>query len=411
MRIKKANTRVATISVVVFFCIAILCTHAFSQNIRIGSLEIRPSFHEAIEFDDNILQTSGKGTQVGGEEKTSDIKNIFTPGLELMLPFGKGHLPCTGANAKQAKRHNLYLGWHTDFENYRDNAKENQQNSYFTTSSESKYPSGLRIALNNRYVDTVSPAASETDRLHDRKTNTGSVIIGLPHYFRRFDMEFKYQNFDQDYDERDLRRANRNENRFTLKIPFKFMPKIILFPEYTYGFTKYDRDVQSNSHFNEIFAGVELRATAKTTGTIKLGFKSVDYNRSTTADVKTFVASVGVQIDLTKRTILDLNLSRDSQESEFTAGSNAFVENSANLGITHRITRQLTGTLSGNYSKSVFKDSSKTNEIYGLAVSARYDFKKWFFADVNYSHRDKRSSFEAESNRINLASFGIGVDF
>ena len=83
----------------------------------------------------------------------------------------------------------------------------------------------------------------------------------MPDYFRKFDSEFRYVYHDIEYDERALRNANRFEHQFTLKIPYKLTPKISIFPEYTYGFFEYDSqsglsDPSSDSHYNEIYAGM-----------------------------------------------------------------------------------------------------------------------------------------------------------
>ncbi|KKK66260.1 hypothetical protein LCGC14_2965890, partial [marine sediment metagenome] len=206
--------RKITLIIVVFIVYtSFVSNHAFSQGkIHLGALRIYPLFSERIEVDDNILQVSGKGTVNGRrEEKQSDIINIYTPALKLELPLrGGGLIP--------GKRHELSLDWHSDFKNYRDHASENQQNHYFTASGILKFNRGFEINLENEYKDTESPAGSETDNIHPVRINTGEIIIDMPDYFRKFDAEFSYSNHQLEYDERALRRANRFEHKFTLKI-------------------------------------------------------------------------------------------------------------------------------------------------------------------------------------------------
>jgi hypothetical protein len=404
VRIKKTNTKVTTIFAVVFFCIA-LCTPAFSQgNIHLGPLEMHPSFWERIESDDNVFQTSGKG----GEKKRSDLINIYSPGLELLLPLGGGHAP----GKESEKRNKLSLDWYSDFKNYKNHAAQNQQNHYFTGSVEFRFPRGFSIALDDSYTDTESPASSETDKLHPRKTNTGSITISSPRYFRRLiNIEFKYTNFDQDYEEIELIRANRNVDTFTVKIPYKFTNKITLFPMFVYGETEYDENILSDSSFTAIFGGGEWYATAKTTGTFRYGLKSVDYDRPEVSDVKTLVLMAGVQVDFSERTILNLNLSRNINESEFTTGSNSYVSTRGSFSLSRRMTRKLTATLSGGYTKDVFSNSPKKNDIYEAGFSAVYKMKEWFSANFEYSYKDKNSNIDTQSNLINKVSFGIGVNF
>ncbi len=389
--------------------------HAFSQGkIHLGALRIYPVFGERIEFDDNVFQVSGTGrgnitgTDVPVKGKQNDLINIYTPGLKLDLPLrGGGFIP--------GKRHDLNLDWHSDFKNYRDHASENQQNHYFSANGIFRFPKGLDISLENDYTDTESPAGDETDKIHPIKTYHGMITVSLPDYFRKFDPEISYSYYDHEYDERALRRANRFDQNFTIKIPYKLTPKIKIFPEYNYGFIEYDSqsvsDPQSDSHYNEIYAGVEWYATAKTTGIIKLGFSSQRYDDEETSDVGTFVAEIGIRADLTSRMRLDVNAGRGVEESEFTADSNSFEQSFGDFQISRQVWKDLSASFRGSYEKQVFHNSDRKDDIYVIGFNTAYNIKKWMVADFTYSYRDRHSNFELQSDRINLASVGIKLAF
>jgi polysaccharide biosynthesis protein VpsM len=403
--------KITGIFVVFMAFTALTSNHAFSQGkIHLGPLRIYPLFGERIEVDDNVYQVSGKGETVRGrEEKQSDLINIYAPGLKLDLPLsGGGLIP--------GKEHDLNLDWHSDFKNYRDHADQNQQNHYFSVSGNLRFPKGLDVSLKNKYEDTESPAGSETDQIHPRKTYLGKIEINMPDYFRKFDTEIRYSYYDQEYDERTLRNINRSEQSFTLKIPYKLAPKINIFPEYTYGFIEYDSqsglsDPQSDSHYNEIYAGIEWYATAKSTGIIKLGFVAQDYDDTQTTDVNTFVAEVGVKVDLTRRMVLDINAGRSPRQSEFTADSNSFERNFGDFKISRRVRKDLGVSLYGYYEKQVFHDSKRKDDIYEFMVSTTYNIKKWILADFKYSYRDRHSNIDVRADRINKASFGVNFAF
>jgi hypothetical protein len=403
--------KIAVVFVVFIALTVLISNHAFSQgNIHLGSLEIYPVFGERIEVDDNVYQVSGKGTTANGgrESKRSDLINIYTPGLKLKLPVkGGGMIP--------GKNHDLNLDWYTDFKNYKNHADQNQQNHNIFASGILRFPKGLDISLEDKYFDGESPAGSEEDQIHARKTNIGQITVSLPDYFRKFDPEISYSVYDQEYDERALRRANRIEHKFTVRIPYKLTPKINVFPEYSYSFIEYDSqnvsDAQSDSHSNEIYAGIEWQATAKTTGIIKLGFVEQDYDDQETSDVKTFVAEIGVRVYLTRRMELDINAGRGVLQSEFTASSNSYERSFGNFNINRRVWKDLSASFHGSYEKQVFHNSKRKDDIYELGLGARYDIKKWAFADFKYSSRDKRSNFETEADRINKASVGINFAF
>ncbi|MBO1223330.1 MAG: outer membrane beta-barrel protein [Candidatus Scalindua sediminis] len=408
--------RKITIIFVVFMAFtSFVSNHAFSQGkIHLGSLRIYPLFSERIEVDDNILQVSGTGRGTNPDTgllikgKESDLINIYTPGLKLDLPFrGGGLIP--------GKRHELSLDWHSDFKNYRDHASENQQNHYFTASGILKFNRGFEINLENEYKDTESPAGSETDNIHPVRINTGEIIIDMPDYFRKFDAEFSYSNHQLEYDERALRRANRFEHKFTLKIPYKLTPKIKLFPEYTYGFIEYDSqsvlNPQSDSHYNEFYVGAEWYATAKSTGIFKLGFTEMRFDDTETSDIATFIAEIGVRVYLTKRMELDVNAGRGVLQSEFTARSNSFERSFGDFRISRQVWKDLSASFNANYEKQVYHGSKRKDDVYGFGLSTKYDIKKRMSAEINYTNRDRHSNIETESDRINIASVGISFIF
>lgn len=417
--------RKITVIFVVFMAFtSLISNHAFSQGnipalgqgkIHLGLLKVYTFFGERIEVDDNIFEVAGTGRGINPDTglpikgKESDIINIYTPGLKLNLPLrGGGLIP--------GKSHEFDLDWHGDFKNYRDHANQDQQNQYFTASGIFKFNKGFEINMVDNYTDTESPAGSETDNRHPRKTNIGTITVNLPDYFRKFDAEFSYTNFQQEFDERALKRANRFEHNFTLKIPYKLTPKINIFPEYQFGLVEYDSqsaqsDPQSDSHFNKIYAGVEWYATAKSTGIMKFGFVSQDFDDDETTDVKSFIAKIGVRVYLTRRMQLDMNVGREPAAAEFTADSSAFEKNFGDFGISRQIWKDLSASFRAHYEKLVFHDSKRKDDVYELGFSTKYDIKKWMFADFRYSYRDKHSNFDAESDRINKASVGIAFAY
>ncbi|MGR3174056.1 MAG: outer membrane beta-barrel protein [Candidatus Scalindua sp.] len=379
-------------------------------NIHLGPLIINPSFGERLEYDDNVFQVSGKGTKPDGqrERKKSDIINIVSPGLKLTLPIRGGRfLP--------GKEHSISIDWKADYKNYRDNAQQNQHNHFFLATGIFHFPKGFDVLFQNSYVDTFGASGGETDNLHGVITNTGSVTLSLPDYFRKFDADFTYTNFDQQYDERGLRGANRNTHTFTLRIPYNITPKITVFPAYSYGFTEYDSQsvdgAQSDSHVNSIIAGVEWAATAKTTGIFKVGYVYQDYDNIDTHNINTAITHLGMNVDLSKRMQLKILAGREPNVSEFTSGSTGFIRNFGRIDFSRRVWKDLNVSIYGSFDKNSFLDSERKEHIYGFGLSSRYAINKWMIVDLKYSNRDRHSNFELQSDRINKASLGVNFAF
>lgn len=404
----KINDRIVVIFTILIISVCTLNSRAYSQgNIHLGPLEINAGLSEKITVDDNIYQVSGKG-----EDKQSDVINTYTPALNLLLPL-RGLFPVSDQS-------DISLDWHSDILNYKDHADQNQQNHFFTLNAKFRFPRGFDVIIYDNYVDTWGTAGSETDTLHPRISNTGRITVSAPDYFRRIDVDFSYTNEETEYDEAALVRANRNEHAFTMKIPYKLSPKITVFPEYTYGITNIDRpdiggpgEVKNlvNSHWNDFLVGVEWDLSGKTMGLMKFGYRSRNYHSSEVSELNMFVAEIGVRVNLSERTTLDISLGRNQEESEFTLGSNAFDSENASVTISHRIRNRITATFSSTYNKSSFHDSERKDEAYDFKLSGKYDFKEWFYIDTEFSYKDKHSNVDSQADRINRASIGLGVAF
>ncbi len=375
-----------------------------------GPLIINPSFSERLETDDNVYQISGKGVNLTGqrERKRSDIINIASPGLRLTLPIkGGGFLP--------GKEHSLSVDWCADYKNYRDNADQNQHNHFFLATGIFSFPKGVDVLFQDSYTDTFGAAGGETDNLHAVTTNIGSATVSLPDYFRNFDVDFTYTNLDQQYDERGLRRANRNEHKFTLRIPYKITPKVTVFPEYSYGFTEYDtrhvHDPQSDSHLNQILMGAEWSATAKTTGIFKLGYTLQEFDDREKHNINTLTTHLGMRYDMSRRMSLDILAGREPNVSEFTAGSTAYIRNFGRIDFTRQVRKDLDISIYAKYDKNSFLNSKRHDDIYGFGLLSRYHINKWMNVDFRYSHKDRHTNFELQADRINKVSLGVNFAF
>ena len=379
-------------------------------QIHWGPLIINPKLSEKIETDDNAFQVSAKGIALDGqrERKRSDITNTVSPGLRLTLPIRGGWwLP--------GKDHSLSADWKADYKNNRDNAQQNQHNHFVKADAMFSFPHGFDVHFQDSYSDTFGASGGETDNLHGVISNTFSTMISLPDYFRTFDVDFTYENFDQQYDEKGLARANRNAHNFTLRVPHNLSPKVTIFPEYSYTITEFQTsrvsDPQSDSHTNQIMAGIEWSATARTTGSFKIGHTYMDFDDIDKHNVNTITAILGVTVDLSSRMDLRITAGRKPSIAEFTANSNASINNSSRIDLSRQLQKDWKVSLYFSFDKNTFLDSERKDHVVGIGFTSKYNINKWMNVDVQHSYKDRHVNFELQSDRINKSSVGINFAF
>ena len=352
--------------------LALPVTSVFSQgNLHLGPVEIHPSISEKFTFDDNIYRESNKtkfnfddgGGLISTEfnNKIPDWYNEVSPRLLLELPLNGRLL--------YGKINKLKLDYRSEISNYLQNADLNEVDHFFIGGVTFEILKGFEIVLEEDFSHTDSPGTSERDNQHPRDTNTAAVALNLQdflsRFFNRVDVELKWETFFQDYSLKrggeageNEEKADRREDRYSLKLSYHLTPKLIVYPKYTYGKTKYDKSSlddgtsRGDSHYNKIVAGFEWQATARTTGTLEIGAKIRDYNDRESPNVGTIIADAGISIDFIKEITLGLNLNREQFESEFTGGSNSYIANTANLTAARDFGENISVDLFGVYTKS-----------------------------------------------------------
>ncbi len=404
-------------------------------NLHLGSLKISPTFHERLQYDDNVYAVSG--THVGTppplsrESKREDLINIASPGLHLRLPIGSRFL--------YGKINKLDLNWQSDFKNYFDKEDQNQQNHYVVGAVTFEVLKGFDLTLKENWAHTDVGAGSETDRLNPRDTNTFQIGLRASQVIRslkKLDIEVLYTNFDQDYTHFAEERANRNENSYTMNIYYNLTPKFtIKFPQYTYSDIRYDKareenlwigsDALSDSHSHSISGGVSWLATAKTTGYFDIGYTKRQYEKNTheswgsytyppvqwkTSDVSSYTMDAGVTSRLPWKTLLDVNFYRVLRESEFTAKSNSYFTTGGAITFTNKFHKLCTNVMFGFF-QAEFNGVNRKDDVYTFATNASYVITKWSRAEIGYSYKKKEvnNDFSREDEEINKIYFGFGL--
>src|SRR3990167_8165892 len=137
-------------------------------NLHLGSLKIHPTFHERLQYDDNIFKVSGTHRKMEGQDSIT-------------------------TNTSRQTEHK-----ESDFINYDDNASQNQDNHYVVGSVTFEVLKGYDLTLSQNWQHTNVGAGSETDELHARDTNTSGIGLRMSQIIRslkKLDIEISYVNF------------------------------------------------------------------------------------------------------------------------------------------------------------------------------------------------------------------------
>ena len=372
-------------------------------NIHLGSLNINPLFSISESYDDNIFDAPNN--------ETSDFITVYSPGINLSAPI-------------KIIKSDINVNYIANVLEYTRNSDQSHVDQYFDTTFKTVFPLGLGAIFHERFEDTELPPSfnyiyGELVQRTRRRTNDFSTTITLPQYFARLNPEFYYDNYDIQYDE--FKDSSYNEQRIGTRLTYKLLTKINTLTEFNVGQTTYDTDVISDSVFYESLVGVQLKETAKTEGTFKIGYRIRDYKDENFKQFKGVVLSLESTTKLTDITNFSVLLRRSEEEAIFTPDRNFYELNSIFLTLNRKLSSKIDASISNYYQFLNFPainagESDIRLFTIGIRPSLNYKIQKWLFANISYWYDNRTSSSDNSvsgdlGRKKNVITFTIGAAF
>ncbi|MEA3489426.1 MAG: outer membrane beta-barrel protein [Candidatus Omnitrophota bacterium] len=210
-------------------------------------------------------------------------------------------------------------------------------------------------------------------------------------------------------------------NIFGANISYRFLPKTSLLIESYLGFIDYHTNKCSDSWFTETLLGLQGDLRENFTSSLSVGFRYQKYDESEMTDSNDFVGPVvrgGLTYSATKDDKFDLLLERGVFESTFN-NMNYYIINHAGLRYTHFFSRKLSLGSFGYYQLNLYPSDATINDVikarrdhlYGAGAVLRYDIKEWISCELNYEHRNRRSTFGTFNYNDDLVTISATVGF
>jgi len=160
-----------------------------------------------------------------------------------------------------------------------------------------------------------------------------------------------------------------------------------------------------DSSENRVYAGLKWEATAKTTGTLRLGKLYKNFDSSAREDYSSFSWDAGVRWSPLTYSTFDLTTSKQSQEA--TGVGDAIIRKNYALDWTHGWNSRLSTSVIAGYSKDDFIDSAphRRDNVSTFGARVRYDFRRWLNlgAEYTYTNRDSNiGDFDFQRNLFML---------
>ncbi len=350
-------------------------------------------------YTDNLFATNSN--------TKDDFITTVSPGIWLAFPANRERLldldtTTTSAGGMKlgrikpeaTRRYQTYFLYSPEFTFYSDHSSKDHINHQAEGLFQYNFNSGISIDLIDLFHDREQIAGNGvTDTLYRHQDNLADLILNWHTRSDKLKLQFNYSNYYLSYKDDPVKYRDRVDNSFGASVFYKFWPKTALFVEYDFADIEYDTNSASDNTENRYFGGVTWDVTAKTRGTLKLGFTDKDFDSSSVNDQDGFSVELQTQHNISPKQALQINGYRKFHESDL-AGASSFLSTGIDIGLLQKFTEKWSGTFSVFYETDEYNEVNRDDDYYGFSPAIRFKPKKWLYFDLGYYY------FKNDSNVI-----------
>jgi polysaccharide biosynthesis protein VpsM len=368
---------------------AALCGNAWAiepQNIKLtDGLLFTPTLQVSERYDDNFREV----------EDNQDASWITTITPTFML----------GAQGRKSA-YALTYSASSDF--FHSSHADDNTDHHLTADAGFEFDVRNRLKLSAGYHKVEETASQDQDIENDKfsTSNIGGVYsFGGERARGQIDFganyeELRYQNGNN---------LNADKERDTTALSstfyYRVAPKTRALVEARHTDYDYLSNTRLNSNNIALLGGVTWDATAKTTGTIKIGGERKRFDDSRIDDKSGSLWEVGVSWSPRTYSTFDLKTRRALDEGD--SGASSIQAQSTTLSWNHKWLERLSSDVSYTYSDQAYQDVTRDDRIDTFGLGLTYEMRRWLDVGIGYKYAENDSSAVGESYKRNIYSISV----
>ncbi|MDO7086811.1 outer membrane beta-barrel protein [Pseudocolwellia sp. AS88] len=243
---------------------------------------------------------------------------------------------------------------------------------------------------------------------YGQKSSIGQIVLGYKY------SERTYTNNQQSF--RDV-----GKSQFDATFFYRVAPKTrVIFYASTEDFKYKDQLLANGISFNQsstnnlYLAGIEWEATAKSTGTFRLGYQNKDYDDERLNDISGLSYMLDLVWKPNPNTQIKLGADRQSTESA-QINEGGFLSTSYSIELSHELTArtQLKAKIMKDNDDIVFSSGSanRTDKRNTLELGANHSLRDWIDINLSYKYQEKTSDIDAFNYKSNIINLSLETTF
>lgn len=363
---------------------ALLCANAWAVDPAsvklIDGVTFTPTLKVSERYDDNFRE-------VEHGRESSWITGV-TPKFVL-----------EAEKAKSAYR----LSYEADSDTFHSSPKDNNTDHYLDAEAKYKFDSRNQLKLDAGYQRVEETATLDQDLENDKytishaggmytygaRTARGQVEVGADYE------QLRYQNSDGINNDKE-----RNTTALVSTFYYRVAPKTRALIEGRYTDYDYVSNTDLDSHNVALLGGVTWDATAKTSGTLKLGAERKSFDDST-GDSK--IGTLGeISAKYKPRTYSTFEAKAGRQLIEGHDGADSIEQTTAGLSWEHYWLQRFATNVGYTHASESYQNIDREDKIDLFVVGATYKMRRWLDVGLSYKRAKDDSTAQDESYQRNI---------
>lgn len=356
-----------------------LAIEAASMNL--GGMKFTPTLQLSERYDDNFRES--------GDDAESSWITAINPTFELAAQ----------------DRLNIYkLTYSFNSEIFHSSQDDNNTDHHLDLDSHMEFSARSRLDLNAGYDKIENVADTEVAGVNDKfhTYNIGGTYgYGAKSATMQFDLSanqewLRYDNEGGINDDLD-----RDTTTLGVTAYYRLAPKTRALFEVRYN--DYDYKLATSTLDSDSMAylvGVTWDATAKTSGTAKIGYEDKEFDSATREDTNGSMWEVGVTWKPRSYSAFSLQTSRGLDEGS--EGAEDYIETTrTSLNWNHQWSDRMSTDVNYTFTDEEY-ETNREDETDAFGVGVNYELRRWLSVGAGYKYKEVDSTVASESYDRNL---------
>ena len=362
-------------------------------SVTTGAIAVKPQLSIQLGHNDNLFSDR--------RSAESSMITVIKPSVELLA---------------ERKNDAYRLTYSIEDGQYANSRADDYTDQSLTAEAILELHSRHRVDANVSYIKDHEDRGSNNAVAGDKPSRYTDKSLGFSYRYGAqgaiANVELTGSYLDHEFD--NFKALNEGRDRENSRIGgvfyYRVAPKTSGLAELRYEDIDYDLSTSTLDNVEtKYLLGVKWDATAKTSGTAKLGYMEKAYDSSARKDQDSLSWEVAARWSPLTYSVFDITAVQDFEEAS--GNEDAIDTQTYSLAWTHAWNDRLSTNIMLNRIDEEYTGISREDQTDTLMLGANYELQRWLAVNLAYTHTDKTSDLDDEAYKREQLMLTVSVSF